>query len=260
MKNFSGVLIPLFLTAGILQTAVYGQAVSESGKSVSSQATASSVGTASASSAGPGHGVTNRSTTRTSLNRSVSITENGKKIAVKEDDSGVTVSVDGRVVQASSAAELKKADPEAYRIYDEHLGERKAKASGAANARARAGGSSQSSQGSNSRSSSSTSRSVSVSENGKNISVTEDKTGIRVSIDGRVTKATDASKLKQAHPEAYRLYDKYLGTANAGINSGQSASDLLRSELEKMRDANAGNAQLQQLIDQALQDFQKTGK
>lgn len=267
MKSCLDVLLPLFLIMGMVPTGVLGQAVSESeqpiaetGQSVTARATASASSTASANSVSQGNGVTNRSTTRTSVNRSVSSINNGKKIRVKEDDSGVTVSVDGRVAKAASVAELKKVNPEAYRIYEEYLGGSNAKARGSASARGLTSGSTRSRQGSNNRSTSSASRSVSVSENGKNISVAEDKNGIRVAMDGRVVRATDADKLKQADPEAYRLYDKYLGSPNASSNSGQSASDLLRSELQKMRDANAGNPQLQKLIEQALQDFSRSGK
>lgn len=77
--------------------------------------------------------------TRTS--RSISVNENGQGVTIEESsDAGITVTitenVDGReqktVVQAANAAELKKKNPKAHRLYQKHAGMARAAAGGGA--------------------------------------------------------------------------------------------------------------------------------
>ena len=79
----------------------------------------------SASSGGGGGAGTpgqfNRST-NASENRSVSVTDNGRKVSITQNKTGITVTMNGKRVRAKNAAELKKKFPDAFKMYEKHMG------------------------------------------------------------------------------------------------------------------------------------------
>ena len=94
-------------------------------------------------------------------------------------------------------------------------------------------------------------RSISVIENGNNVSITEDKNGIIVSVNGKRVRAKDVAELKNKFPDTFKLYEKHTRAAT-GHNGKSDATTLLREELGKLRDANADNPQLKDLIEEML--------
>lgn len=228
-----------------------------------------------------GTGFQQQSSTSVSGSRSVSFTKNGMRVTIRESASGITVTVNGQQFQAKNAAELKRKFPDAYRLYDQHIGAAQFRGSARAfgNGAGAAGDSSNGARGmglpGQSESSSGQNRSISVMENGEKISITENKSGILVSGHGKRVKAKDAAELKKKSPEAYRIYEKHLGEpaaagggavaggggrAEAGFNGNPGspeATRLLRKELEKLREENAGNPQMRDLIERMMQSVGK---
>lgn len=115
--------------------------------------------------------------------------------------------------------------------------------------------SSQSGSQKQSGSSSSKNRSITVLEDGRKISITENDSGITVSINGRTVRAKNAARLKKKSPYAYKMYEKHLGD-HANGNESESTK-LLRDNLNKLRDENADNPQLKSLIEMMLQNVGK---
>ena len=192
-----------------------------------------------------------RGSTNVTGSRSVSFTKNGEKVSMTENASGVTVTVNGKTVRARNAAELKRRYPDAFRLYNEHMNA--AQVSG----RAFAGGSGSSGGGGgaggpgNFRSESSQARSVSVMENGKTITISENKAGITVAVNGQRVRAKNAADLRAKYPGAYKLYLKHLGATNGRVDL-PDAETLLQQELRKLRDNNANNPQLRALLDNMM--------
>ncbi|MEL6104924.1 MAG: hypothetical protein AAFU85_02755 [Planctomycetota bacterium] len=193
-----------------------------------------------------------RSFTSASGSRSATFMKNGKRVSVAETAAGITVSVDGQTVRATDANELKKRYPDAYRLYDDGLkGTRvsaRAFASGSANANA---GSGQSGFPGQFQTSSTQNRSVSVVENGKRISITENPSGITVSVNGRRVRTKDVSKLKKRFPEAFEAYEQHMGAGQRNARP-LDATALLQQELTKLRDQNTGNPQLRGVIERLM--------
>ena len=215
-----------------------------------------------------------RTNSSTRGSRSVSFTENGKTVSITDDsDNGITVTTtemvgDTRrqnVVRAANAEDLKK-HPEAHRLYDRHLGKSQGKATAIQTAKSRAFG--------GGRTNKSGSRSISISENGKNISITEDAdSGISVTVtemvNGKerktVVKAADAEKLKKKSAEAFRHYKRYLGeTRHAGAldcgPQGGPEDDALRGfedALRRIMEENADNPQMQQMLEDSLRQLKE---
>ena len=136
-------------------------------------------------------------------------------------------------------------------MYDEHL--RAANINTSARAFAGGSGSSQAGFPGQFNADSSQNRSVSVVENGKKISIIENKNGIIVSVNGKRVRAKNAAELKRKFPDAFRLYEKHLEEAN-GFNAQPDATALLRKELRRFRDENANNPQLRNLIERMMQN------
>ncbi len=208
--------------------------------------------------------------------RSISVSENGKTVSITENnETGITVTltenVGGKdvqsVVRAANVNELKKKSPAAFELYQRYaqqnnvgpavnnlLGEGAAVEAGADDAN---------------------SRSISVSKNGKTVTITENnETGITVTltenIGGKevqsVVRAANAEELKRKNPVAFRLYQQYAsakdvggGGVGGGVGGvgGVDAKAGLREELLKMAEENAGNPQMQVLIQRMLRDLEK---
>ena len=192
-----------------------------------------------------------------SANRSVSFRKNGKRVSITENSSGITVTIDGQSVRARDVEELKKYFPDAYRLYADNIGA--AQASGLA--RGSAGGSAGSTSGNQPgnrqvRNSSSKNRSISLIDNGRKVSIAENRTGITVSVNGKIIRARNATELKKRNVDAYNLYEEHLAPPKAR-QEAPNATDLLREELNKMRDENANNPALRGLIEKMLQEVNK---
>ena len=202
----------------------------------------------------PRSGFHQRSRTSVSGSRSVSFTKDGKRGSIKENGSGISVSINGESVQAKDVAELKEKYPDAYRLYDEHFDPAKFRSS----ARASANGSTGSGGGGTgspeqiSKSSSKT-RSVSAMDNGKKVSITENKKGITVSMNGNRVRAKNVAELKEKSPAAFRMYEKHLG-ARKGHPKQTDATALLQEELSKFRDENADNPRVRDLIEKMIEN------
>lgn len=200
------------------------------------------------------------SMTRSSVSRSVSFTENGRKISVSENEQGISVSVNGRAVRAANSAQLQRKNPEAYRLYEKHLGSESGRSRASGRAMAGGGGSARA-IGSNPNlpggveANASLSRSVSVSENGRNVSIAEDNGGITVTIDGRVIRAANETELRRKNAEAHRLYKEHLGAPDVNERDHPSANDLLRNELMNLRDENGDHPQLKGMIERMLREI-----
>lgn len=91
-------------------------------------------------------------------------------------------------------------------------------------------------------------RKTEVNENGRRVVIEEEADEIRVTIrngdSAREIAASDAKELRQADPEAYRLYQKYVGsrkksatsaTLELDSNAPRDARDLLRDQLRDLR-------------------------
>ena len=222
--------------------------------------------------------------------RSVSFTKNGKRISIKEDDSGITVTVDGKTVRAKDATELKHYFPEAHRLYEDHIGAARFGGSAGGSSGSSAGGFLGGSSGGNSRSSSggfaggnaagfprgladgfprgafdamggpgqfksnsSSSRSFSTMENGHKVTITENKSGITVDVNGQTVRASNVDELRTNFPDAYQLYERHM-RRGIGANNRMDARSLMQSELLKMRDKNAANPQLRSMIERMMRN------
>ncbi|MEO1528972.1 MAG: hypothetical protein AAFX06_26420 [Planctomycetota bacterium] len=223
-----------------------------------------------------------RMATNVSGSRRASFMKNGKRVTVSETDSGVMVSVDGKVVRAKDAVELKRKSPQAYRLFQEGLrntivsaragGSVRAGGGAGSGASARAGGSARGGgspgagglAGSGNgplgmqnpfHSSSSQNRSVSVIENGKKISITETKKGITVSINGKRVRAKNADQLKAKFPEAFQMYERHMGGADQRMMNPPDAMSLMRGQLSQLRDQNAENRQLREMLERMMESI-----
>lgn len=193
-----------------------------------------------------------RSNTSVKGSRSVSYMKNGKKVSITENASGINVSVDGKRFKAKNSAELKKRFPDAYRLYDEAIGATRISAGAFSGGSAHAGGGGGAGLPAQFNKDSLQNRSVSVIDNGKKISITQNETGIIVSVNGRQVRARNVAELKRKFPDAFRMYEKHLGKMNGRVDQPSDATVLLREELDKLRDENADNPQLRDLIDRMM--------
>lgn len=192
---------------------------------------------------GAGNGTGQAMGANTSTGRSASFMENGKRVSIRENDSGITITRDGTTITAVNANELKERYPEEYKLYQSRTR--------SVSARGMAGGSSTTQEGAQ------PDRKVSVSDNGRKVNITQDESGITVTIDGRTVHVATVDELKN-HPEVLELYSKYVGRSPANSPTGArqvDAKQLLREELKKFRSENAGNPQVQGLIDKMMQEI-----
>ena len=212
-----------------------------------------------------------------STSRSVSFKKNGKRIAITENSRGITISVDGRSVRAKDIPELKQKYPNEYRLYEEYLSNPKiriysggggsANAGGSAGARGTANGRGMSSGGGmangsggpgNFNQDSTMNRNVTTVDNGKKISITQNKAGITVSINGKRVRAKNPAELKKKSSDAYEMYQKHMGKSfMGGANSRTGhpdANTLMQQQLRKMLDDNADNPQVRDMIQRMIEN------
>ncbi len=225
----------------------------------------------------PGKGASGKSFSRSSGStsgtgsRSVSFTENGKRVSIVENGSGITVTIDGKKVHAKDAAQLKEQYPEAYRLYKDRIGAASFGGTARGSAGGSAGGSASGSSGGTTRggaprmgdashfesNSSDRSRSVTVMDNGKKVSIHENKAGgITVSVNGKRVRAKNAADLHRRSPEAFRLYEKHLAKPERRHDT-PDAKSLLRDKLFEMHKENADNPQIRNLIERMLESVDK---
>jgi hypothetical protein len=166
-----------------------------------------------------------------STSRSVSFSENGKTVSIQEDSrSGiivtVTETVDGKekktVTQAANAAELAKKNPAAYDLYQRHLG-------GNQGASAVIGGGAKSGGASNSSHAHASKRSSNKDGGGKAKSNKNAAAGQNAEAKGRPDIPNDAQK-------------------------------MLRQHLLDLRQQNAGNPQMTEMLDQVLGQLDNPGE
>jgi hypothetical protein len=93
-------------------------------------------------------------------------------------------------------------------------------------------------------------------DNGRKVSIAENPTGITVSVNGNIIRAGNANELKKRNLDAFNLYEKHLAPPKAR-QEAPNAKDLLREELNKMRDENANNPALRGLFEKMLQEVDK---
>lgn len=195
-----------------------------------------------------------------STSRSVSFVKDGKRVAIKENSRGITVSVDGKSVRAKNMADLKKRYPDAYKFYEGNLNNPKSMTSAGGGGSSRGGGSAGGSGngrgGPGQFSEDSTqSRNVSLTENGKKISITQNKAGITVSVNGKRVRAKNATELKKKSPEAFKMYEKHLGASNGRSHTNPpDAQTLMQEQLRKMLEQNADNPQVRKLIERMMEN------
>ena len=193
-----------------------------------------------------------QSSSRASTSRSVSFTKNGKRFSITENAEGITVSTNGHSVRAKNVAELKKRFPDAYALYEEGMGKATTSARASAFGSAISGGAGGAGLPGNLMTRSSQDRSISVMENGKKVSITENKNGITVSVNGKRVRAKNVDELKKNFPDAFDLYEKHSKMA-MGQNGASEATRLLQEELGKLRE-NADTPQLKNLIETMMRN------
>lgn len=110
-------------------------------------------------------------------------------------------------------------------------------------------------------------RTTTVTVNDRTITISEDDSGITVTtitrIAGReersVVHAADAGELRMKDPAAYRLYVEYLGEGRPSDGGRpkprRNADEMLREQLRRQLDANAGNPQMRALLERMLQEL-----
>ena len=189
----------------------------------------------------------------TSTSRSVYVRD-GRRISISENQRGITISVDGRSVHAKNIPELKKNYPSEFRLYEEHLSNPRISTFASAGGSARGVGG-----GGNFSEESMQFRTISTVDNGKRISIRETKMGITVSINGKRIKAKNAKDLKKKSPEAFEMYDKYLGgnpLMKMNLQPGKSnAQIMMEQQLQRLLDQNAGNPQMREIIERMLENL-----
>ena len=190
----------------------------------------------------------------TSTSRSVSYVKDGSRVSISENQRGITISVDGKSVHAKNIPELKKNYPSQFRLYEEHLSNPRISTFASAGGSARGVGG-----GGNFSEESMQSRTISTVDNGKRISIRETKTGITVSVNGKRIKAKNAKDLKKKSPEAFRMYEKYLGgnpLMKMNLQPGKSkAQIMMEQQLQRLLDQNAGNPQMREIIERMLENL-----
>jgi len=209
----------------------------------------------------------------TSTSSSISFKKDGRAVTIEENGSGITVTVDGNSVRARNVDELKQQHPDAYQLYAEKPGFAVGSAGGSA--RASSSQSTSSTQGSHpgsleSKSSGSKDRSVTVIENGKKVTIEENASGITVTVGGERIRARSATELKRKSVKAFELYEKHLTTSDTGpenvdaesllrgaLEEKPGAADLLRRKLEEMKEQNAHDPSVQQLLERMLRENDK---
>ena len=94
---------------------------------------------------------------------------------------------------------------------------------------------------------------ISVMDNGNRISITQDKAGIAVAVNGQLVRTRNVAELRKNFPDAFRIYEKHAG-GKVGHVGQADATALMREELGKLRDENAGDPQLRALLDTMMQN------
>ena len=189
--------------------------------------------------------------TSSSGNRSISIVEKGKKVSIEESADGITVSVNGRRVRGMDVAGLKKRFPDAFRVFEERLGNADVATRAIAGGAALAGGTGFPGQF-NSRSS--RNRSISVTDNGREVSITENNNGLTVEVNGKRARAKNAAELKEKFPNAFKVYEKHLREEMSN-DVELDAVRRMQDELGRLRDDNANNLQLNNLIETMMRNI-----
>lgn len=100
-------------------------------------------------------------------------------------------------------------------------------------------------------------RQVQFIDNGRKVSISEDSTGITVSVDGRVVEAANPAELSKKDAQAFQLYEKVFGITDQERAPAISAFELQRMQLERLRDTHSKNPQLKSLIESMLPDNSK---
>ncbi|MCA9139061.1 MAG: protein kinase [Planctomycetales bacterium] len=100
-------------------------------------------------------------------------------------------------------------------------------------------------------------RQVEFNDSGRKVSISEDSTGITVTVDGRVVKAANVAELSKKDAQAFQLYEKVFGVTDMEIAPAISAFDLQRMQLERLRETHSENPQLKSLIERMLPDNRK---
>lgn len=95
-------------------------------------------------------------------------------------------------------------------------------------------------------------RRIEFNDRGKSVLITEDGSGITVSVDGRVVKAANAAELSKKDARAFELYDKAFGVKDAESPAANSAWELQRMQWERLREMHSPNPQLKSLLDGIL--------
>jgi len=217
--------------------------------------------------------------TDASVSRSVSFKKDGKRVSIRETPAGITAKIGGKTIRAKDLEDLKYKSPEAYDLYNDRMGSTFAKASASAKGIAGGGAGGGSGVGPGNMvvdTEQDSSRSVTVAENGKKITITENDGVITVRSGRQVVRAKNQAELGKKSPEALRLYKEHFtegapamqapavqGTArqnpgmpaNGGPGFGNNARDMLRDQINQMRDENAGNAQMQGMFDRMMQQI-----
>lgn len=201
---------------------------------------------------------------------SISFKKDGKLVTITEDGSGITVTVDGDSVRARNVDDLKKQHPDAYQLYVGKPGIAIGSAGGSASASGSQ--SSSSTKGAHPGSSEATSsrsrdRSVTAIDSGKKVTITENASGITVSVGEKTVRARNANELKRKSDRAFRLYEEYLvkpDTQREGPDAENllrgnfgdmpNASDVLRQKLEQLKAERPDDPRFQELIQRMLRE------
>ena len=101
-------------------------------------------------------------------------------------------------------------------------------------------------------------RSVSVTENGRKIKIQEDGKGISVTDGDKTVQARNVEDLKKEHPDAHKLYEKYLGKKNAKALPGIALpGKMLQIEALQVDGLDDLDLKLNQEVEKQLKKLQK---
>ena len=100
-----------------------------------------------------------------------------------------------------------------------------------------------------------TNRFVEFSEGGKRVSITQNKDGITISLDGRVIEAADPDALKEKDPTAYKLYQRVVGSPNMRNMPSASAIGRQREHWESLLKKYSNNPQMKSVIERMLRSM-----
>ena len=102
-----------------------------------------------------------------------------------------------------------------------------------------------------------TNRFVEFNEGGKKVSITQNKDGITISLDGRVIEAADPDALRERDPTAYKLYQRVVGSPNMRNMPSASAIGRQREHWESLLKKYSNNPQMKSVIERMLRSMDK---